>query len=96
MTKKELIVAMLRRLDHQQEANDLDNDRYSSTHVTFGYAAVYISERFNGKGLDVGINWSALGTVSIAETWKMALDLQHAAGLAELVQYIIDSEGENA
>ena len=94
MTRKERIVAMLRALEHHQEALDLENEHYASTHVAFGHVDVYISEKFGGAVLDVGINWSALETVSSKEAWKMTLDLQHAAWLADLVQFIIDGKDD--
>jgi hypothetical protein len=66
--------------------------RYGSFTFSFGDVEVLISERFRHTEpyLEVGVNWKAIGTVGAEATWKMALDLQHAAGLAEMVQNIID------
>ena len=93
MTKRERIARMLRNLEHHREAKSLAKES-GFAQVKFGHVEVYISEKFGGTILEVRVNWSSIGTVGPKETWQMALDLQHAAGLADMVQFIIDGKDD--
>lgn len=53
------------------------------------YVHVFISENIDCT-IDVGVNWSALGTVNANKAYAMARHLTRAAELAEAVQDLID------
>lgn len=91
MTKMERIIKMLKALEYPQAARDLAE---GWARIIFGDATVYVSEKSGGAVLDVGVDWPGMGIVGVEAAWIMALDLQHATGLADMVQHIIDSEEE--
>ncbi len=88
--KKEQIADFLRTQGQSEAATKLlgigGMGRVSfSTHVE-----LTVSDSFNGEVLTVGVNWSALGTVNVAETQLMADTLTQAAFMARCIQVIID------
>lgn len=91
MEKKERIADLL-RAEAQSEAAEkfLGVGGLGRVHFNDGSVGVYICDDQHPPRLSVSISWSALGTVGVGTTLRMARGLQSAAVLAGRIQAIID------